>query len=60
VKKKKKWGKIQLLSVKLKPEQAVLSCCDQISRGPNPTIYGQCWWGAPGCMESDRNDAISS
>jgi hypothetical protein len=45
---KKKWTSIDIARVKLNPEQAVLTCCDSITR-QQVTMTAQCPSNAPDC-----------
>ncbi|MCX5713919.1 MAG: hypothetical protein NT033_03730 [Candidatus Omnitrophica bacterium] len=49
-KKKETWRKPVVTRVKLNPEQAVLSCCDNTSKGATYSVYNyQCHsWAPPG------------
>jgi len=46
INKKGKWGKPEIMRINLRPEQAVLSCCDQSDKAF--VDYGsiQCWSNA--------------
>ena len=46
------WEDMTVTRVNLNPEQAVLSCCDTLSRGAY-LVSGQCWSSGSVCGASD-------
>jgi len=48
---KRPYTSMEIKRIQLNPEQAVLSCCDNLVRaGVNTTMGAQCWPG-PQCIE---------
>ncbi|MFA7115546.1 MAG: hypothetical protein WC214_08835 [Candidatus Omnitrophota bacterium] len=47
---KRNWSKLELMKIKLNPEQAVLSCCDNTSKNAyiGGSLPGQCAVGGCG------------
>ncbi len=58
-KKKLPWTGFEITRVKLDPEQAVLSCCDAVSRGGHD-IYGYNWQCLFGCYQVSTHHSTSS
>jgi len=56
--KKLPWKSMEMMRVKLNPEQAVLSCCDQPNRGVDGGTTS--WCGMKDCHQDGATEAVSS